>query len=84
MLDNVSTIKGEDTYKSCVGLKELITTSDTDSINSYVTLFCFIYWCFEVPGVIGTLQALEAIKIIVGIKCILSSSLSVSIFFVNL
>ena len=24
-----------------------------------------------VPGVIGTLQALEAIKIVVGIKCIL-------------
>ena len=29
LLDNVSTIKGEDTYKSCVGLKELITISDT-------------------------------------------------------
>ena len=29
LLDNVWTIKEEDTYKSRVGLKELITTSDT-------------------------------------------------------
>ena len=33
-----------------------------------------VFYCHsmhEVPGVIGTLQALEAIKIVVGIKCIL-------------
>lgn len=30
-----------------------------------------ILFYFLVPGVIGTLQALEAIKIAVGIKCIL-------------
>ena len=35
-----------------------------------IILFYF-YNFFLVPGVIGTLQALEAIKIAVGIKCIL-------------
>ena len=33
-----------------------------------------VFYCHsmhEVPGVIGTLQALEAIKIVVGVNCIL-------------
>ena len=44
----------------------------------YLNLKMSSYFLFVhvVPGVIGTLQALEAIKIVVGIKCILLFEIS--------